>query len=64
MQMSKLTITSPFDGVNCRPSLFTPGTKVASGTLALKVMDYSKLKLNVEFPEKYIPLFSTGKKHM
>ena len=60
MQMSKLTIKSPFEGVIVDLPYFTPGTKVASGTLALKVMDYSKLKLNVEFPEKYISTVFDG----
>jgi membrane fusion protein, multidrug efflux system len=60
MQMSKLSIKSPFDGVIVDLPYFTPGIKVASGTLALKVMDYSKLKLNVEFPEKYITTVFNG----
>lgn len=60
MQMNKLTIKSPFEGVIVDLPYFTPGTKVASGTLALKVMDYSKLKLNVEFPEKYISTVFKG----
>lgn len=60
MQMSKLIVKAPINGVIVDLPYFTPGTKVASGTLALKVMDYSKLKLNVEFPEKYITTVFSG----
>ena len=58
--MSKLIVKAPINGVIVDLPYFTPGTKVASGTLALKVMDYSKLKLNVEFPEKYITTVFSG----
>lgn len=60
MQMSKLTIKAPFEGVIVDLPYFTPNIKVASGTLVLKVMDYSKLKLNIEFPEKYITTVFKG----
>jgi membrane fusion protein, multidrug efflux system len=60
MQMSKLTIKAPFEGVIVDLPYFTSGIKVASGTLALQLMDYSKLKLNVEFPEKYISTVFKG----
>jgi membrane fusion protein, multidrug efflux system len=60
MQMSKLTIKAPFEGVIVDLPYFTPNIKVSSGTLVLKIMNYSKLKLNVEFPEKYITTVFKG----
>jgi RND family efflux transporter MFP subunit len=60
IQMEKLQINSPFDGVIVDLPWFTPGVKVTSGTTVLKVMDYSELILNVEFPEKFISTVKLG----
>jgi len=60
IQNGKLAITAPFDGVIVDLPYFTNGVKVASGSKVLKVMDYSMLLLNVEFPEKYISTVAIG----
>jgi membrane fusion protein, multidrug efflux system len=60
IQNGKLIIAAPFDGVIVDLPYFTNGVKVASGSKVLKVMDYSTLLLNVEFPEKYISIATLG----
>lgn len=60
IQMAKLDIDAPFTGVIVDLPYFTQGIKVASGVSAVKIMDYSKLQLNVEFPEKYITTVYNG----
>ncbi|MCF8358343.1 MAG: efflux RND transporter periplasmic adaptor subunit [Prolixibacteraceae bacterium] len=60
IQMEKLQVNSPFDGVIVDLPWFTPGVKIASGTTVLKVMDYSELILGVEFPEKFISTVKLG----
>jgi membrane fusion protein, multidrug efflux system len=60
MQLQKLRIASPFDGVIVSLPYFTPGVKVSSGTVAVKLMDYQNLVLNIELPEKYLTTVYTG----
>jgi RND family efflux transporter MFP subunit len=60
IQNGKLSITAPFNGVIVDLPYFTNGVKVTSGTKVMKVMDYSTLLLNVEFPEKYISTATLG----
>jgi membrane fusion protein, multidrug efflux system len=60
IQNGKLSIRAPFDGVIVTLPYFTNGVKVASGTVVVKVMNYSTLLLNVEFPEKYISTVTIG----
>lgn len=60
IQMDKLTVEAPFSGVIVDLPYYTSGVKVASGVSVVKIMDYSKLKLNVEFPEKYITTVFDG----
>ncbi|HPR32210.1 MAG TPA: efflux RND transporter periplasmic adaptor subunit [Prolixibacteraceae bacterium] len=60
LQMNKLSVLAPFDGVVVDLPYFTPGAKVSSGTAVLSVMDYSQLILNVEFPEKFMATVMLG----
>lgn len=60
LQMEKLKVVAPFDGVIVDLPYFTPNVKVASGTVVAKLMDYSVLILNVEFPEKFISTVELG----
>lgn len=60
IQMSKLKVIAPIDGVIVDLPYFTPDVKVASGTTAATIMNYSKLILNAEFPEKFISTVSLG----
>ena len=58
--MEKLSIVAPFDGVIVDLPYYTQNVKVPSGTKVLKVMDYSNLILNAEFPEKFIGTVTLG----
>lgn len=60
LQMAKLKVVAPFDGVIVNLPYFTPNVKVTSGTAVVKIMNYSTLILNAEFPEKFISTVSLG----
>lgn len=60
LQLEMLNVSAPIDGVIVKLPYFTPKVKLASGTAVLSVMDYSKLMLNVNFPEKYINTIQKG----
>lgn len=60
LQMAKLKVVAPFDGVIVDLPYFTPNVKVPSGTSVATVMNYSTLILNAEFPEKFISTVSLG----
>jgi RND family efflux transporter MFP subunit len=60
IQTCKLAVAAPFEGVIVDLPYFTNGVKVPAGSKVLKVMDYSTLLLNVEFPEKYISTATLG----
>ena len=62
LQMAKLKVVAPFDGVIVDLPYFTPNVKVPSNTSVAKVMNYSKLILNAEFPEKFIATVLLGQK--
>ena len=52
LRIQKMHIKSPFEGVIIDLPYFTPGVKVDANTLLVKVMDYSKLHMEVNLPEK------------
>jgi len=52
LQMAKMVIRAPFDGVIVDLPYFTPGNKVASNTMVVKLMDYKVLYLEFQLPEK------------
>ncbi|MDA3929906.1 MAG: efflux RND transporter periplasmic adaptor subunit [Prolixibacteraceae bacterium] len=60
LQMQKLKVVAPFDGVIVDLLYFTRNVKAPSGTKAVKIMDYSTLILNAEFPEKFINTVKLG----
>jgi RND family efflux transporter MFP subunit len=60
IQIEKLKVTAPFNGVIVDLPYFTPGVKVPSGTMVAKVMDYSSLIMEASFPEKFITTIETG----
>lgn len=60
LQMKKLVVSAPFEGVIVNLPYFTPGVRVPSGTLVASVMNYSSLLLNAEFPEKFIATVTLG----
>ncbi|MBN2805746.1 MAG: efflux RND transporter periplasmic adaptor subunit [Prolixibacteraceae bacterium] len=60
LQMEKLSVIAPFNGVVVDLPYLTPQVKVASGTKVAQIMDYSTLMMNAEFPEKFISTVSVG----
>ncbi|WP_320168221.1 efflux RND transporter periplasmic adaptor subunit [Mangrovibacterium marinum] len=54
IQLGKLQVKAPFDGIITDLPTYTPGTRVASGTEVVSLMSYDELLLEVNLPEKYI----------
>jgi membrane fusion protein (multidrug efflux system) len=52
LQMEKLRIKAPFDGILVDVPYHTPGIKVSAGLTLAKVMDYSQLYMDVSLPAK------------
>ena len=60
IEMSKLKITAPFDGIIVDLPYYTPGTQVEMGSEMVHIMDYSRLYLEVNLPGKDLGRVSTG----
>jgi len=54
IQLSKLKITAPFDGVITDLQYYTEGIKVVSGSEMVHLMNYKKLTMDVKLPGKYL----------
>lgn len=54
LQLAKMKITAPFKGVIVALTYFTPGNKVDSGAELVTIMDYDKLFMEFQLPEKNI----------
>ena len=52
LRLQKMHIKAPFSGVIIDLPYFTPGVKVDANVLLAKLMDYSKLHMEVNLPEK------------
>jgi len=52
IQLSKLKITTPFDGIVVDLPYYTPGTKVDANMQMVQIMDYRKLYMKVNLPGK------------
>jgi RND family efflux transporter MFP subunit len=55
-------IKAPFSGVIVDLPYYTPTTKVASGSVMLKLMDYSKLYMEINLAEKDLAYIKSGQK--
>lgn len=60
IQMEKMKITSPFNGVITELPYYTQGSEIDAGTLIAGIMDYRSMLLDVNLPEKYINTINTG----
>ena len=60
IQLEKMKVRAPFNGVITKLPYFTQGTKVANGTEVASLMSYEKLQLEVNLPEKYINQLEQG----
>ncbi len=54
IQLEKMKVRAPFKGVITDLPYYTEGTKLASGQPMFGMMDYSKMQMEVNLPEKYI----------
>lgn len=54
LQLAKMKIKAPFRGAIVELPFYTGNTKIANGSDMVKLMDYSKLLLEINMPEKDI----------
>lgn len=55
IQMAKLAIKAPFDGVIVELPYHTDGVRIEQGKELFKVMDYDNLLMDVKLSEKHLP---------
>jgi len=54
INLAKMSLKAPFSGVIADLPFFTNGTRVASNTLMVQIIDYKKLYMEANLPEKYL----------
>jgi membrane fusion protein (multidrug efflux system) len=62
LNLAKMSLVAPFSGVIAELPYFTEGTRVVNGTDMVKVMDYKKLYMEANLPEKYYRNIERGYK--
>ena len=62
INLAKMTIEAPFSGIIADLPYFTNGTRIAANTEMLKIIDYKKLYLEANLPEKYFRNIERGYK--
>ena len=62
INLSKMSLKAPFSGVIADLPFFTNGTRVASNTLMVQVIDYARLYMEANLPEKYFRSIERGYK--
>ncbi len=55
IQMAKMAVRAPFDGVIVELPYYTDGVKIEQGKELFKVMEYDRLLMDVKLPEKHLP---------
>ena len=60
LNLAKMTLEAPFSGVIAERPYFTNGTRVASGTAMVSLIDFQKLYLEANLPEKYFKNIERG----
>ena len=60
INLAKMTIETPFGGVIADLPYFTNGTRIAANTEMIKIIDYGKLYLEANLPEKYFRNIERG----
>jgi RND family efflux transporter MFP subunit len=60
IRLQKMKITTPISGVIVELPYFTPGTKVEANILLVRLMDYSKLYMELNLAEKNINVVKVG----
>lgn len=54
LQLAKMKVTAPFNGVIVDIPYFTPGVKIDNGAELATIMDYDRLYMDFQLPEKNI----------
>lgn len=62
IQLAKLKIVTPFDGIIVELPYYTKGTRVQTNATLGKVMNYEKLYMDVNFPGKHLGRLLVGQK--
>ncbi len=62
MQLAKMKVVAPFDGVIVEIPYYTEETEVASGTEVASLMSYEKMYMEINLPEKNISEIKIGQK--
>ncbi len=60
LQLEKTSLTAPIDGVIVDLPYYTQGTHIEAGVAIVKIMDYRTMYMDVQLPEKYIPVIKPG----
>jgi membrane fusion protein (multidrug efflux system) len=60
IQQQKTEVKAPFRGVVVNIPQITNSTRVTAGTSVITIMDYSKLMMDVNLPEKYLTTIKLG----
>lgn len=60
IQLAKMDVVAPFRGAIVDLPQITSGTRIASGTAVVTLMDYSKLLMEINLPEKNISTINVG----
>ncbi len=62
LQLEKMKITAPIDGVIVNLPYYTRGTQIATGVTLAKIMNYRTMYMEIQLPEKYISITRPGQK--
>ncbi|HNU76957.1 MAG TPA: efflux RND transporter periplasmic adaptor subunit [Prolixibacteraceae bacterium] len=60
VRLSKMSIAAPFSGIIVDLPYFTKGTRINSGQAVVTLMNYEKMYLDINLPEKTISEVRTG----
>ena len=60
LQLDKMKIVAPIDGVIVDLLYHTQGTQIETGVIMVKIMDYKTMYMDVQLPEKYISMIKPG----
>lgn len=60
IQVEKMKIVSPFDGVITNLPFYTQGSQVETNSIVAGIMDYKTMHLDINLPEKYASEIKTG----
>ena len=62
LQLEKMIVRAPFDGIIVDLPYYTPGTKVTANSPIATVMDYRTLVAEINLPQKELPHIATRQK--